>query len=184
VTWAGKTQSATSRSTPEAELVSASDCVFDLALPVQETISQLAGVTLPIELGIDADAPRLAILSGYSRKLGYVRRHQRVSLSALHEVFSAEAEANPDGNRIYREASARMPVDLFTKALGVEAFERCCQELGMGRFRDGPPRVGWHGSFAAVEEKLLKEEVRQAAEGGSPRQEDAAEGGCLEDVRS
>ena len=134
----GITQSATSRSTPEAEVVALSDLTFRQGLPAQETIAQCTGAVLPIVLGVDNTTSEHLVELGASRRLAYLKRHQRVSLSALKETFSGPA-AEAAGNRIGHQASTRMPVDVITKPLGTEAHWRCVHELGLGRFADGPP---------------------------------------------
>ena len=61
------------------------------------------------------------------------------AITALHEVFSPEEEhARGGANRLFREPSEEMPVDLFTKPLSAEAHWRGMANLGLGRFRDGP----------------------------------------------
>ena len=114
-----------------------SDCTYGLALPVQESLAQALGRSLPLVLGTDNDAARQAVMAGHSRRLAYVRRHQRVSLGALHDTFGP---GNADGNRLVREPSTTMPVDVLTKPLPEAEHWACLGRLGMGRYRDGPPR--------------------------------------------
>ncbi len=87
VDWAAKAQGATARSTPEAELVSAGDVMFGLAIPLQESLDQFQGRSLDISLGLDNDAPRSVIKSGHSKRLAHVKRHQLVSIGSLHDAF-------------------------------------------------------------------------------------------------
>ena len=86
-----------------------SDCTYGLALPVQESLAQALGRSLPLVLGTDNDAARQAVMAGHSRRLAYVRRHQRVSLGTLHDTFGP---GNVDGNRLVRTPPATMPVDV------------------------------------------------------------------------
>jgi hypothetical protein len=132
----GLTQTSTSRSTPEAEVVSVSDVTYRQAVPIQETIAQCTGAVLPIVLGVDNTTAEHIVRVGSSRKLAYLKRHQRVSLSALNETY---ASGNASGNVIRHQASERMPVDVITKPMASEGHWRCMHELGLGRFRDGPP---------------------------------------------
>ena len=136
LTWAGATQGATAKSTPEAEVTSISDTVFGHAMPIQESLSQCLGRTFPMVVGTDNDAARGMVRSGHSRRLAYVRRHMRVSVGALNEALGPD---NQDGNVLVREASTTMPVDVFTKPLPAREHWECLRRLGMGRYRDGPP---------------------------------------------
>ena len=153
------------RNTAEAETTSASDVAFGLALPVQETISQATGQVLPIIHGVDNAALIGAVEKGHSRKLAYMRRHQRVSLCSLNNVYVA----SPDGNRLVKEPSGLMVVDQFTKPLPVELHERGLRLLGLGYFEEGPP--GFPGSrftpeMAAREELLATTKSSPGPEGG------------------
>ena len=87
-------------------------------------------------VGTDNDAARAMVRAGHSRRLAYMRRHQRVSIGALHEALGP---GNEDGNDLVREPSTTMPVDVFTKPLPAREHWECLRRLGMGRYRDGPP---------------------------------------------
>ena len=140
--WMGVTQGATARSTPEAEVTSASDLTFRSALPIQETLFQALGCVLPIKLGVDNSTAEQIIGSGKSRRLAYLRRHQRVSLSSLNETYGKKDETDATqhaGNLVFHQPSIKMPVDIITKPLPALDHWRCCQELGLGLFDDGPP---------------------------------------------
>ena len=57
---------------------------------------------------------------------------------------------NDAANVLFREPSTSMAVDLMTKALPVEVHWRCMRELGLGRFRDGPPGLDQELSTGTV----------------------------------
>ena len=82
--------------------------MFGQALPLQETVRQIGGRVLPVEHGVDSAALRGAVRLGYSRRLAYLRRHQRVSITALNETFYD----NEAGNALVQTPSATMPVDV------------------------------------------------------------------------
>ena len=173
--WLCKTQGSTARSTAEAEATSASDVAFGLAVPIQETISQCTGQTLPIVHGVDASALIGAVEKGHSRKLAYMKRHQGVSISSLNDLYVA----NSDGNKMVKEPSGLMPVDQMTKPLSVELHERGMRLLGMGYFKDGPP--GLEGSTfgpadAAREEESARARPQPAASPEEREEADAAAG--------
>ena len=56
--------------------------------------------------------------------------------------------------------------DLFTKPLGPDAFEAGRATLGLGRFKDGPPQVGWDGSFEEALKRLEAARSDAAQKGG------------------
>ena len=67
-----------------------------------------------------------AIRKGYSRKLAYLKKHQRISLGALHEVY---AENGP--NVLADEAGIDMIADPMTKPLDVAAHWRHFRRMGL-----------------------------------------------------
>ena len=67
-----------------------------------------------------------AIRKGYSRKLAYLKKHQRISLGALHEVY---AEAGP--NVLTDEAGVDMIADPMTKPLDVATHWRHFRAMGL-----------------------------------------------------
>ena len=74
---------------------------------------------------IDSEACEKAVRKGYSRKLGYLPKHQRVQLSFVHDALSGPGcflgHVNTDLNTS----------DWFTKALDVTAFRRHRAGLGI-----------------------------------------------------
>ena len=67
-----------------------------------------------------------AIRKGYSRKLAYLKKHQRISLGALHEVY---AEAGP--NILTDEKGVNMIADPMTKPLDVATHWRHFRAMGL-----------------------------------------------------
>ena len=137
--WASKTQSATSRSTGEAEVVACSDATFRSALPITAVVERLVDRRMRIVMGTDASAAHRAIEKGYSKKLSYLDKHQRVSIAATHEVYYASLSAPSDDaeeaagwlNVLHKIGTADNRGDLFTKPLPHETHWRHVWGLGM-----------------------------------------------------
>ena len=140
VDWSSKTQTATSRSTGEAEVVACSDATFRSALPLTAIVERLVDRRVRVVMGTGASAAHQAIEKGYSKKLAHLDKHQRVSIAATHEVYyaslSAPAEADGDEaagslNVLHKIGTAENRGDLFTKPLPHEAHWRHVWGLGM-----------------------------------------------------
>ena len=88
IEWFSRTQTATARSTPEAEIVSLAELVFSTGLPLQ-VLLQVTEREIPMHIGTDSQATEGIVRAGSSRRLAYLRRYQRVSISSLRDVFAA-----------------------------------------------------------------------------------------------
>lgn len=124
--WGAGAQGATSRNTAEAEIVGIADGVFNSSAAMETLWEQLTGVAPQHITYSDNDAARIAVVKGVSRKLSYVRRHQRVSIDSLYEYHKK------DGRQIKRVDSKKNTSDIFTKPLDHLLHWRCCRELGLG----------------------------------------------------
>ena len=93
LTWKVSHQTATSSSSAESETVSASVAIRGVALPVQMLLKDMLGTVVPILCKIDNTQAIQAIKNGYSKKLRYLPRTQRVSIGALNEIWRDPAVA-------------------------------------------------------------------------------------------
>ncbi len=66
------------------------------------------------------------IRAGFSRKLAYMRRTQKLSLGLVADYCAS------DDVEIEPEASKENLADIFTKPLDVGAHEEMTEQLGMG----------------------------------------------------
>ena len=85
--WASKKQTATSRSTTEAEMIALCARIFGDALPTQEFLEMLTGKETRIICHQDNSAVIAIVHSGYTSKLRHVSKTHRINLSSLYEVF-------------------------------------------------------------------------------------------------
>ena len=128
-----RTQTATARSTPEAEIVSLAELVFTAGLPLQEVLFQVTEREIPMHIGTDSQATEGIVRAGSSRRLAYIRRYQRVSISSLRDVFAAWQ------NVLFGVRSSEIPADVLTKPLSDEEHRRGLVSLGMALCAAGPP---------------------------------------------
>lgn len=119
-------QGATSRSTPEAELVACSDGTFQAAAPLCEFFHQVTGIVMPCRLHTDNEAARTVVGSGHSRRLGHVKKHHDVSMGAVNEFYSKK------GREANRVPSGDNTSDLMTKPLDHVSHWHGVRLLGMG----------------------------------------------------
>ena len=121
VDWASRRQAATARSTGEAEVVAGADCVqstFPIAAVLQEFVSQ----QLPSQLCTDSNSARTAFVNGYSRKLRYIKKNQRVCLGFVTDSLERT------GGEAVRVDSGDNTADMHTKPLTRVAFTKLPSE--------------------------------------------------------
>lgn len=124
--WGTGLHDATAKSTPESELVAASDGVWVAGAPLIGIWEQVILVELELHAYTDNDAARGAIDRGDSKRLSYLRKHQDVSISALSEFFQSPKRW------LHRVASEGNWSDILTKPLdhrlhwlGMAALQLC-----------------------------------------------------------
>ena len=126
VDWTSRRQAAAAKSTGEAEVVAGSECMGG-AMPLAAAASDIFGYTIPFELDTDSDSARVTFENGYSRKLRYLRKHQRISIS-----FVADALKAVMGN-VTRADSKDNNADIHTKPLSAILFNKHKADLGVTR---------------------------------------------------
>ena len=118
--------------------------VYGEALPLTGILEALLKRAVRVIAEEDSEASIAAIKKGYSRKLAYARKTQRVSLSGLHELFFGdEVDIEPNDsrtiNRLYHVPGKKNPADLFTKGLDTAKHWWCMEAAGLVTF--SPDRV-------------------------------------------
>ena len=124
--WGSKKQTATSRSTTEAEMISLSTGLFGDALPTQEFLEILTGKETKLICHQDNSAVIAIVHAGYSPKLRHVSKTHRVNLASLYEVF----EVDPYSRLQYINTDLQK-ADVFTKALPPAKFPSALKLLRM-----------------------------------------------------
>ncbi|CAE7259976.1 unnamed protein product [Symbiodinium sp. CCMP2592] len=127
LSWASKKQTATSRSTTEAEIISLASGLFGEAMPMQELAELVFKREVDLYCYQDNSAVIQIVQSGYSAKLRHVSKTHRINLSSLYEVFE-----DPHTNLGYI-ATDKQCADIFTKALPPVKFPAALQLLKMQR---------------------------------------------------
>ena len=123
--WVSKLQTSTSASTGEAEIVATNDVMRRSVLPLQETISAISGHAIRAIVQGDASVAEACIRSGWSKALRYIRKHQRVSICALHDMFLR------DDCEYAHTGSSDNSADILTKSLDKLLYLRHSSFMGL-----------------------------------------------------
>lgn len=123
--WCVKQQTATGKSTGDCEVTAISDCISTNAESTRCCVEQVLGRPCWLVLRSDADAAIGAIHKGYSRKLSYLRRTQKVSIGYLHDFVGDEHTA------LVKVHTDSNDADLLTKSLEKMKHWRHTHALGL-----------------------------------------------------
>jgi hypothetical protein len=123
--WYSKLQGATSHSTTEAEMVSASKMLREVLVPQIALWSLLLQRPIHSFIEKDNNSTIIAIGRGYSPQLRYLERHHRVSVGLVHEMCSA-----PDIT-VEKVESNEQRGDLFTKPLDKNKLQYAFKLVGL-----------------------------------------------------
>ena len=109
--WLAKKQTATSRSTTEAEMVALATALFSEALPTLGLWEQLLDREMVLVIMEDNEATIKIAKSGYSAKLRHMTRHQKIHIGSVKEVLDREHTYIPHC------PTDKQAADIFTKGL-------------------------------------------------------------------
>jgi hypothetical protein len=123
--WASKRQTATSHSTTEAELISASKVLRENLIPLMELWALLLQRPVKGIIHEDNMSTITVINTGYSPQLRHLAKHHRISLGLVHEMCQ-----DPDIDVVHVE-TARQKGDFLTKGLDRTKHEAACQMVGV-----------------------------------------------------
>ena len=115
-----KSTPSTGRSTAEVESVAIDRGTFVHAIPAAATLEFILGRPVRIVGRSDNTAAISAAKAGFSRKLAYAKKHQRISLSALREVYVGKEEheeGSPSINSLTHISTIKNRSDMGTKPL-------------------------------------------------------------------
>lgn len=123
--WAAKQQPVTAKSTGDAEASAMSGCVASRAEALRTMMEQLYQRKVWCVVRSDADVAISAVRKGYSRKMSYLGRAQRVSLGFLHDYLGCEQTC------LDKVPWPTNDADVLTKGLDHTAHWRHAEALGM-----------------------------------------------------
>ena len=125
--WISKRQTATSRSTTEAEMVSLATALFSEAMPCMDLWELLLGRPIDLYILEDNEATIKVAKKGYSAKLRHCLRHHKINLGSVKEAM----ENNPI-EILYCHTNFQA-ADIFTKALEPHKWDNALALLGIDK---------------------------------------------------
>lgn len=137
IAWWAKKQAYTARSTPEAETVSLDEGSFAYAVPICGVLEEVLNRPVRIISEIDATTAISTVQKGFSRRLAYMKKTRRVSISALHELYFGDTEdiASVDDstciNRLGHVPGEDNESDLLTKPFSIDRHWELCEKIGL-----------------------------------------------------
>jgi hypothetical protein len=123
--WICKKQTAVSRSTTEAEVISLAHSLFTEALPTLQLWCQILGRDVHLEVLEDNEATIKIIRKSGSAKLRHVTRTHKINLASTYEQFK-----DPHVSLQYVNTKEQV-ADVFTKALPPQAWDHALRLMGV-----------------------------------------------------
>ena len=128
ISWSSRRQQCVAKSTTESEIVALSEGLFNEAIPVQTVLNMVLGFEIPVTLHEDNTACIHIINAGYSAKLKYLSRTQKLSIATLKETIVSLGY-----NLQYTETIDQL-ADIFTKCLAKVPFCAALSRLRISGF--------------------------------------------------
>jgi len=139
--WQSKRQTSTAISTAESETISLQRCLHKEGLPLQEALSSMLGLSLPLHALEDNSQCIAAVTNGYSANMRHLGRVQRTCISSLHEAFYPEVEEDVLTGEVDAQPELQCTIaycpsgdhkgDMFTKPLDRALFLAGLEKIGM-----------------------------------------------------
>ena len=136
--WYAKKQTvATARSTGEAEMVAIDGATFNVSMPWVLLLEGVFRRSIGWVTGSDSDAAIKAVKKGYSKKMAYLMKWQRISIAALKQVyfpFTEEEDEDPQLDltaNLIKVLGDVNKADLFTKSFDHERHWFLLMLIGM-----------------------------------------------------
>ena len=123
--WYSKRQTATSHSTCEAELVSASKMLRESLIPLQNLGSIMLQRPVMAVIHEDNMSTITVIEAGYSPQLRYINKHHRISLGLTHEMCKQK------DMKLQHCPTDKQKGDIATKGLARAKHEAACKMVGL-----------------------------------------------------
>ena len=130
--WVSKRQTATSRSTTEAESISLAHSLFGEGMPALSLWEQILGRPMKLRIMEDNQATIKVLEKGFSPKLRHTTRTHRVDIGSVHEALQ-----EPNITLEYVDTHSQA-ADIFTKSLAPCKWEAAIQMLGVTH---SPPKA-------------------------------------------
>ncbi len=125
LSWHSQRQCATASSTAEAEIVSLSRFCRDLLLPTEIRMDAIEGSEMAVRVYEDNTATIQVVRDGTSSALLFVRKHHRISIGVLSDVFS-HARRSP-----HHIETDHQRADVFTKVMDAAKLKTARGQLGL-----------------------------------------------------
>jgi hypothetical protein len=125
ISWHSKRQCATSSSTAEAEIVSLSRFCRDLLLPSEIMTDAIEGIEYRANVFEDNTSAIQIVKSGSSSALLFIKKHHRISISVLADVFSHQHRS------LFHVSTDAQRADVFTKVLDINKMKEARAQLGI-----------------------------------------------------
>ena len=125
IDWHAKKQTvATARSTGEAEMIAIDMATFGMCMPWVILLEGIFQRSFGWVVGSDSDAAIMAVKKGYSKKMAYLMKWQRISISALKQVYFPYTEQEDDDPQLDLTANLiKILGDLNKADLRTNAFD-------------------------------------------------------------
>ena len=133
LSWICKKQTAVSRSTTEAEVISLAHSLFSEALPTLQLWCRFLKREVRLDVLKDNEATLKIIKKKCSSKLRHVTQTHKVNLAGTYDVFE-----DPFIDIEYVSTKEQV-ADIFTKALAPQAWDHALRLMGMLYAARSPP---------------------------------------------
>ncbi len=123
--WYSKRQTATSHSTTEAELISASKMLRDSLVPLMGLWTVMLDREITAKLFEDNASTSEVIKTGYSSKMRHLAKHHRISVGVVHELCLDPYLG------VEHVTTDKQKGDLMTKGLAKPKHQPACRLVGL-----------------------------------------------------
>jgi len=123
--WVSKKQTAVSRSTTEAEVVSLAYSLFKEALPMCALWDKLMGREMELYICEDNKAAITICENGFSAKLRHISRTHKVNLQSIKD------EVTKENTHLQYTDTLKQAADIFTKGLEPHKWDAALRMLGV-----------------------------------------------------
>ena len=133
--WASRKQTATARSTTEAEMISVGSGLFAEAIPTQEFLEQVFDRRVESRCYQDNAAVFQIVEAGYSPKLKHMNKTLRTNLGSIYECFKEDEVMK----LLYIKTTSQR-ADPCTKPLQVANWRETLELMGVRQFLSNSSR--------------------------------------------